>query len=224
MDTRYDDYDSYAANKMSGVIKPYVSNDNCTNNNEQAYIPNGTKSNEDSSGVSLGKPNLNDNQDTTSTSSGEEGVKANGENEDMKNELSKFAKYFGPSLDCLKDVFEVQSVFGKLKCLTKSLTKVTNAVQELRQQVLENVDEDNEFCLAITADDLLPLMVLIILQMDSADAAAIVVELKMMQDLIPKFLSFGCHGWALVEYDMASKVLHSLCTQFDWSTSFSPPS
>jgi molecular chaperone GrpE (heat shock protein) len=137
-----------------------------------------------------------------------------------ENELSKFSKYFGPSLDCLKDVFEVPSVFGKLKCLTKSLTKVTNAVQELRQQVLDRVDENNEFSLAITADDLLPLMVLIILQMDSADASAIVVELKMMQDLIPKFLSFGCHGWALVEFDMASKVLQSLCTQFDWSTTF----
>jgi hypothetical protein len=57
-------------------------------------------------------------------------------------------------------------------------------------------------------------------QMDSADASAIVVELKMMQDLIPKFLTFGCHGWALVEFEMASKVLQSLCTQFDWSTTF----
>jgi nicotinamidase-related amidase len=88
--------------------------------------------------------------------------------------------------------------------------------------VLDSVDEDTNFCVAITADDLLPLMVLIMLQMDATEAATMVVQLKMMQDLIPKFLSFGCHGWALVEFDMASKVLESLCTQFDWSGSFSP--
>ena len=230
-DSCYDNYDSFKANKMSGEIEAYIPNGTCTNNNEQAYIPNGTENNGNSSSLPVGIGNLNDNQNPTSSSSSR-GMTAIYEKDTTKNEhtkvetpqyeneLSKFSKYFGPSLDCLKDVFEVPSVFGKLKCLTKSLTKVTNAVQELRQQVLDRVDENNEFSLAITADDLLPLMVLIILQMDSADASAIVVELKMMQDLIPKFLSFGCHGWALVEFDMASKVLQSLCTQFDWSTTF----
>ena len=222
----YDDYDSYKANKMSNSFVTYVPDDNCTNNNEQAYTPNGAKSDEKSLNVPVDQPNLDGNHNPAIIAL-DEGVTNDSEHTEeetsqSENELSKFAKYFGPSLDCLKEVFEVPSVFAKLKCLTKSLTNVTNAVQELRQQVLDNVDEDTNFCVAITADDLLPLMVLIILQMDAADAAAVVVELKMMQDLIPKFLGFGCHGWALVEYDMASKVLQSLCTQFDWSSSFSP--
>jgi hypothetical protein len=203
----YDDYDNYVkANKMSGTIE----------------APNGiTNNNEHSHDVHVDKPNIDDNGNSTPTSS-DQGLRNESEDAPQTENDSRFAKYFGPSLDCLKDVFEVPSVFGKLKCLTKSLTKVTNAVQELRQQVLDSVDEDTNFCVAITADDLLPLMVLIMLQMDATEAATMVVQLKMMQDLIPKFLSFGCHGWALVEFDMASKVLESLCTQFDWSGSFSP--
>ena len=221
----YDDYDSYITNKMSNTLETYVPDDNCTNSNEHAYIRNGTKSDENNLKVPTDQPNLDGNQNPAIISLDEGATNESEhaeETQQSENELSKFAKYFGPSLNCLKEVFEVPSVFAKLKCLTKSLTNVTNAVQELRQQVLDNVDEDTNFSVAITADDLLPLMVLIILQMDAADAAAIVVELKMMQDLIPKFLGFGCHGWALVEYDMASKVLQSLCTQFDWSSSFSP--
>ena len=233
----YDDYDTYKANKMSGEIEVTVPNGTSMNNNEQDYIPDGTTTNKNNSSVSVDKPSISVSNGNASSSGEEDAtVRENHRNENRMiseqteeesqrcdTELSKFAKYFGPSLDCLKEVFEVPSVFGKLKCLTKSLTKVTDSVHELRQQVLDRVDENSEFSMAITADDLLPLMVLIILQMDPSDAAAIVVELRLMQDLIPKFLGFGCHGWALVEFDMASKVLQSLCNEFDWSTSFSPP-
>ena len=239
----YDNYDSYKANRMSGEIG---CNGTCTNNNETC-IANGIDS--DETAVNPEAKIINGNEEAKIINGNEEAKIINGNeeakiingNEEAKvingseaakvingseeetsayenAELSKFVKYFGPSLDCLKDVFQVSSVFSKLKCLTKSLTKVTDAVQELREQVLDKVE--NEFSLAITADDLLPLMVLIILQMDTSDAADLVVELKMLQDLIPRFLSVGCHGWALVEFDMASKVLQSLCTQFDWSTSF----
>jgi hypothetical protein len=173
-DSCYDDYESFKANKISSEIEAYIvpitMSNTCTNNNEQAYIPNGTGNNGNSSSLPSGIGNLNDNQNPTSRSSTAIYEKDTTKDEHTKvetpqyeNELSTFSKYFGPSLDCLKDVFEVPSVFGKLKCLTKSLTKVTNAVQELRQQVLDRVDENNEFSLAITADDLLPLMVLIIL-------------------------------------------------------------
>lgn len=214
----YDNYDSYKANRMSGEIE--ACNGTCTNNNKEACIPNGT----DWDGITTKKASPNP---SLTSLPEEDKTVVNGSKEttpECENELSKFVKYFGPSLDCLKGVFEVPSVFGKVKNLTQSLTKVTDAVQELRQQVLSKVDKNDDFSLAITADDLLPLMVLIILQMDSSDAAAIVVELKMMQDLIPKFLNFGCHGWALVEFDMAGKVLQSLCSQFDWDASFSPSS
>ena len=209
-DKCYDNYHSYKANRMSGEIEGC--NGTCTNNKEDCIL-NGTDRMETATSPDPSSPSLPE-QDQTVNGSKKES------SEDEK-ELSKFVKYFGPSLDSLKDIFQVSSVFGKLKCLTQSLTEVTDAVHELRQQVLDKVDKNDDFSLAITADDLLPLMVLIMLQMDSADAAAIVIELKMMQDLIPKFLNCGCHGWALVEFDMATKVLQSLCSQFDWDASFS---
>ena len=191
------------------------------NGNEEAKIINGNEEAKIINGNEEAKI-INGNEEAKIINGNEEAKIINGsegETSAYENaELSKFVKYFGPSLDCLKDVFQVSSVFSKLRCLTQSLTKVTDAVQELREQVLDKVE--NEFSLAITADDLLPLMVLIILQMDTSDAAGLVVELKMLQDLIPRFLSVGCHGWALVEFDMASKVLQSLCIQFDWSASF----
>ena len=131
-------------------------------------------------------------------------------------ELSKFEEYFGPSLACLKAVFTVTPVFSKLQCLTQSLRKVTKSVEKLRYQVLQKSSkEDNNISLAITGDDILPLIVLMILQMDHNIAAALQGQLKMMQDLIPRFLSAGCHGWAMMEFEMACQVLQSLCFEFE---------
>lgn len=131
-------------------------------------------------------------------------------------ELSKFEEYFGPSLACLKAIFTVAPVFSKLQCLTQSLRKVTKSVEKLRYQVLQKSSkEDNNISLAITGDDILPLIVLMILQMDHNIAAALQGQLKMMQDLIPRFLSAGCHGWAMMEFEMACQVLQSLCFEFE---------
>lgn len=208
-----DTRNSFSGNKMSGAVKE-VFIPNTTNNNVQhePYIQIAKDNN------SIAGNFFNEREKTIESHQPQEDTPP------YEKELSKFSKYFGPSLDSLKQMFEIPSVFGKMKCLTKCLTEMTNSVQELRQDVLGRGDESTQFSLAITADDLLPLMVLIILQMDSNDAASIAVELKMMQDLIPRFLNMGCHGWALVEFDMASKVLQSLCSQFDWSASFSPSS
>lgn len=131
-------------------------------------------------------------------------------------QLSKFEEYFGPSLACLKEVFTVAPVFSKLQCLTQSLRQVTKSVEKLRYQVLQKSSkEDNDISLAITGDDILPLIVLMILQMDHDVAAALLGQLKMMQDLIPRFLSAGCHGWAMMEFEMACQVLQSLCFEFE---------
>ena len=226
----YDDYETYVANNMSGAIQS--NGGTLTNNNkgdhisnDKASIPNGASTPDDKNTGVVSPPKHDDrisNCSSFADDNDSDGIQdtATDKYDEPKfpNELSKFAKYFSPSLDSLKGVFKVSPVFAKLKCLIDSVTKVTNSVQELRSEVLGLTE--NDYSVAITADDLLPLMVLIMLQMDSEDAACIVVELKMMQALIPKFLSVGCHNWALVEFEMASRVLQTLCTQFDWSTSF----
>lgn len=120
-----------------------------------------------------------------------------------------FEDHFGPALQNIRDIFKVTSPLNKLKCLTSSLRKITNAVQELRMR-----SGKDPFSAAVNAEDLLPLLVLMMLQMDPWEAATMWPQLAFTEDLMARFLSSGCHGWALAEFQMAQRVLHDLCKEF----------
>ena len=120
-----------------------------------------------------------------------------------------FEDHFGPALENMKDIFKVTSPLSKLKCLTSSLRKITNAVQELRMR-----SGKDQFAAAVNAEDLLPLLVLMMLQMDPWEVAAMWPQLAFTEDLMAPFLASGCHGWALVEFQMAQRILHELCKEF----------
>lgn len=120
-----------------------------------------------------------------------------------------FEDHFGPALESMRDIFKVTSPLGKLKCLTSSLRKITNAVQELRMR-----SEKDKFAAAVNAEDLLPLLVLMMLQMDPWEVASMWPQLAFTEDLMAPFLASGCHGWALVEFQMAQRILHELCQEF----------
>lgn len=120
-----------------------------------------------------------------------------------------FEDHFGPALQNIKDIFKVTSPLNKLKCLTSSLRKITNAVQELRMQ-----SGQDTFTAAVNAEDLLPLLVLMMLQMEPWEVAAMWPQLAFTEDLMAPFLTSGCHGWALVEFQMAQRILNELCKEF----------
>lgn len=120
-----------------------------------------------------------------------------------------FEDHFGPALQNMRDIFKVTSPLNKLKCLTSSLRKITNAVQELRMR-----SGKDSFAAAVNAEDLLPLLVLMMLQMEPWEVASMWPQLAFTEDLMATFLSSGCHGWALVEFQMAQRVLHGLCQEF----------
>ena len=120
-----------------------------------------------------------------------------------------FKDHFGPPLQNMRDIFKVTSPLSKLKCLTSSLRKITNAVQELRMR-----NGSDTFTAAVNAEDLLPLLVLMMLQMEPWEAASMWPQLAFTEDLMAPFLSAGCHGWALVEFQMAQRILHELCQEF----------
>jgi len=120
-----------------------------------------------------------------------------------------FEDHFGPALQNMRDIFKVTSPLAKLKCLTSSLRKITNAVQELRMR-----SGKDTFSAAVNAEDLLPLLVLMMLQMDPWEVASMWPQLKFTEDLMAPFLTSGCHGWALVEFQMAQRILHELCQEF----------
>lgn len=119
-----------------------------------------------------------------------------------------FEDHFGPALQNMRDILKVTSPLGKLKCLTSSLRKITNAVQELRMR-----SGKDTFAAAVNAEDLLPLLILMMLQLDPWEVAAMWPQLKFTEDLMAPFLQSGCHGWALVEFQMAQRILHELCQE-----------
>lgn len=129
--------------------------------------------------------------------------------EDGKVFGETFEDHFGPALQNMRDIFKVSSPLSKLKCLTSSLRKITNTVQELRMR-----SGKDSFSAAVNAEDLLPLLVLMMLQMDPWEVAAMWPQLAFTEDLMAPFLSSGCHGWALVEFQMAQRILHDLCKEF----------
>lgn len=120
-----------------------------------------------------------------------------------------FEDHFGPALQHMKDMFKAVSPVAKLKCLTASLRKIAAKVSELRMR-----DGQDSFSSAVTAEDLLPLLILMMLQMDPCDAASMWPQLAMLEDLMAPCLGSGCHGWALVEFQMAQRILVDLCNQF----------
>ncbi|EDO38924.1 predicted protein [Nematostella vectensis] len=120
-----------------------------------------------------------------------------------------FEDHFGPAFQNILGIFQAVSPMAKLKCLTASLRKITSKVADLR--LLEGGDR---FSVAVTAEDLLPLLVLMMLQMEPYDAAAIWPQLALVEDLMASFLASGCHGWALTEFQMAQRILTNLCSQF----------
>lgn len=144
---------------------------------------------------------------THSKSQSEIGSKSNSHNGE-RVEGETFEDHFGPALQNMRDIFKVTSPLGKLKCLTSTLRKITNAVQDLRMR-----SGKDAFSAAVNAEDLLPLLILMMLQMDPWEVASMWPQLKFTEDLMAPFLLSGCHGWALVEFQMAQRVLHELCQE-----------
>ena len=166
-------------------------------------IMNLWESNEDTNGVENGQPHKPPLERTLSKSQGDVGK------QDNKVSGETFEDHFGPALQNMRDIFKVTSPLNKLKCLTSSLRKITNAVQELRMR-----SEKDSFAAAVNAEDLLPLLVLMMLQMEPWEVASMWPQLAFTEDLMAPFLSSGCHGWALVEFQMAQRILHQLCQEF----------
>lgn len=162
------------------------------------------ETNKDTNEVENGQPRKATLERTLSKSQGDVGKQ-----DSSRVSGETFEDHFGPALQNMRDIFKVTSPLNKLKCLTSSLRKITNAVQELRMR-----SGKDSFAAAVNAEDLLPLLVLMMLQMEPWEVASMWPQLAFTEDLMAPFLSSGCHGWALVEFQMAQRILHQLCQEF----------
>ena len=128
----------------------------------------------------------------------------------LHEEFDTFEVHFGAAISTIKSIFSHFSPLKKMQCLTTALRMIVNKVEELRMR--DNLNPDR-LKIAVSADDLLPLLVLIFLKMAPNDVAKIYVELLFISDLMAEFLSSGCHSYALCEFQIAFRVLDQTCEE-----------
>ncbi|XP_065649645.1 uncharacterized protein LOC100198077 isoform X5 [Hydra vulgaris] len=137
-------------------------------------------------------------------------VKAQNNCQNKTDEVDTFEKHFDAAVNSIKNTFSHFSPLKKMQCLTKALQIIANKVEELRMRGRNSIDRSN---IAVGADDLLPLLALIILKMTPNDISKLYVELLFISDLMADFLSSGCHSYALCEFQIAFRVLDQTCEE-----------
>lgn len=183
-------------------------------------------------------PKRNHNKGTTDTSSLSGSLNGGGSASDFANRRQSlrhagdtFHKHFGQALKQIKNIFTQSSPLKKMQCLTNALRTVSSKIEELRLRaylveheakqvdgsstlptVQKQVDRSK---LAVTAEDLLPLLVLLLLKMEPHDVAKLYAELMFISDLMADFLSSGCHSYALCEFQIAFRVLDQTCDELE---------
>ena len=129
-----------------------------------------------------------------------------------QNESDSFDTHFGQALASIKNIFTNSSPLKKMQCLTAALRLIACKVEELRLRGKDAATVDRSK-ISVTAEDLLPLLVLVLLKMSPHDVAKLYVELLFVADLMADFLSSGCHSYALCEFQIAYRVLDQTCDE-----------
>lgn len=124
------------------------------------------------------------------------------------NRRDSFNHHFGPVIDSIRRVFQSPSPLSKGQCLTGSLSHMVQKVAELRSlKHAESHEPSNEMAYAVSAEDLLPLLVLMLLKLKSDEVAKLFVELCFISDMMVDFLVSGCHSYALTVFQTAFRIL-----------------
>jgi len=130
----------------------------------------------------------------------------------LRKSKDSFEVHFGKALESIKHIFSNSSPLKKMQCLTTALRLVANKVEELRMRG-KDMSVIDRSKLSVTAEDLLPLLVLVLLKLQAHDVAKLYTELIFIADLMAEFLSSGCHSYALCEFQIAFRVLDQTCEE-----------
>ena len=126
-----------------------------------------------------------------------------------------FKRHFGAVINGIRDVFTVSSPLSKMQCLTASLRSMASTVMDLRRQKYKTPTDEDEMSHAVTAEDLLPLIVLMLLKLEPAEVGKLFVEMCFISDMMDDFLSSGCHSYALTEFQIGFRVLSQTCEELN---------
>lgn len=126
-----------------------------------------------------------------------------------------FKRHFGEVISGIRNVFTASSPLNKMQCLTASLRAMASTVMELRRQKYKTPTDEDDMSYAVTAEDLLPLIVLMLLKLEPAEVGKLFVEMCFISDMMDDFLSSGCHSYALTEFQIGFRVLSQTCEELD---------
>ena len=130
------------------------------------------------------------------------------------NRRDSFNRHFGEVIKCIRGVFKSSNPLSKGQCLTESLSKMVQKVAKLRSR--DHPGASNEAAFAVSAEDLLPLLVLMFLKLKPEEVAKLYVEMCFVSDLLVDFLSSGCHSYALTVFQTAFRVLSQVFDELDF--------
>ena len=125
-----------------------------------------------------------------------------------------FNHHFGEVIQSIRNVFHSSSPLSKGQCLTESLNKMVQKVAKLRS-TRQSEDANEEVC-AVSAEDLLPLLVLMLLKLKTEEVSKLYVEMCFISDMLVDFLSYGCHSYALTVFQTAFRVLSQVFDELDF--------
>ena len=133
-------------------------------------------------------------------------------NKSLRKPKDSFELHFGKAIESIRNIFTNSSPLKKMQCLTTALRLVANKVEELRMRGKDpDKVERSKYC--VTAEDLLPLIVLLLLKMSASEIAKLYTEIIFVSDMMADFLTSGCHSYALCEFQIAYRVLDQTCEE-----------
>ena len=124
-----------------------------------------------------------------------------------------FEKHFGSVLTQIREVFSLSSPLPKMQCLTSALRTMAYRAMDLRRMNYFGPGDPDWASHAVSAEDLLPLLVLMLLKLEPAEVGKLYVEMCYISEMMADFLSSGCHSYALTEFQMALRVLSQTCDE-----------
>ena len=142
-----------------------------------------------------------------------------------------YMEKLAPVIECIDLAIEQNSILEKLKQLTRCLRVLSALIPEIRCQVLNipfakeprspgQRTSTSSFCdpsgneRGMSADDIVTLLVLVLLNCDGKVVAKLYPHLVMMSDLMAPFLESGVHSYSLVQFHVAYQFLFSKIVKF----------
>ena len=125
---------------------------------------------------------------------------------------SEFMKTFGSVVFDISCLQECVSPLDKLQLLVSALRKASSVLADLRIKQMLNNNTYNLSSAAVSGDDLLPLLVLVLLQLHPSFLAHLHLQCCLLEDYMAPFLSLGWHGYSLVTFLSAIKAIAEMHT------------